>query len=369
MLGLQYSSGFQKGKHFLIQLDHNDLVQELEQGSSVTIKGLPDDEAVLCTDTATYSIRQVNTSNSLLLCQPGSDTWQVHDDLGFTIELTPCPARTQRLDILLSSTLYTGPENEQAFQSLPRPTFTEAASTPRLYQWHDLVSVVQASNAQLQAALDDLNAFVLDGYYRKIETGYVHRLLDSMATNATIHGVSLRAATLDQLFDCLDQDFDTVPTPVRLAFLKTFVMDIDSSTLSLDPLKVTRFLGLTLLEGERGKEWLLDDFMGTWEQLTQLIMDERPDLATLRGLFYTTQRQVLQQPQVYITYLPRHELPSDPAERFTRLFAVKAQWSQEDMFPFLDDLARDAKQRDAFLLKFTRTQKLAGSVVYGSRIK
>lgn len=110
--------------------------------------------------------------------------------------------------------------------------------------------------------------------------------------------------------------------------------------------------------------------METWGKLTRLVLEnENPSLTSLEGLYYTTERYILQQPQVYITYLPLSELPTDPAERFTRLFTEKPQWTAQDIYPFVNDLARDDKQRDGLMLKFTRVQKLGNTTVYGSRIK
>lgn len=110
--------------------------------------------------------------------------------------------------------------------------------------------------------------------------------------------------------------------------------------------------------------------METWGRLTQLVLDIRvPTLTSLQGLYYTTERHVLQKPQLFITYLPLSSLPTDPAERFTRLFSEKPQWTAHDIYPFINDLARDDKQRDGLMLKFTRMQKLGNITVYGSRIK
>jgi sister chromatid cohesion protein DCC1 len=70
-----------------------------------------------------------------------------------------------------------------------------------------------------------------------------------------------------------------------------------------------------------------------------------------------------------ISYFPLSELPADPAARFSQLFLEQKQWAPEDIMPFIEDLAPDKKKLDALLLKFTRSQKQDGRVVYGSRIK
>ncbi|CAO3583264.1 unnamed protein product [Absidia cylindrospora] len=293
-----------------------------------------------------------------------TEEWQVYDDLSSTIELLPCKARIGRLNTLFANTLYSGPENESTLDQQLSTT-----SPPTFYTFDQLLSIVQASQVELERALVDMNTFVLDNYHRCIDTAYLHQMLDGLATNATILGYDVRALSLEEAHACLDQDFATVPDPVRLAFLQAFMTDMTSSSLCLDNFKVARFLGSIVLEMEKGREWKLHDFMETWVKLTRLVLDMRPTLSVLEGLYYTTERQVLQQPQLYISYFPVSELPTDPAERFTRLFMEKSQWTANDIYPYINDLARDEKHRDALLLKFTRVQKVGNRSVYGSRIK
>jgi sister chromatid cohesion protein DCC1 len=70
---------------------------------------------VLCTESKTFIVRQVNTSNSLILTNkdPISDQHIVHDDISSTIELLPCVARLGRIDELLRDSSYSGHENER----------------------------------------------------------------------------------------------------------------------------------------------------------------------------------------------------------------------------------------------------------------
>jgi sister chromatid cohesion protein DCC1 len=55
-----------------------------------------------------------------------------------------------------------------------------------------------------------------------------------------------------------------------------------------------------------------------------------------------------------LQWFPRTDLPSDPLRRFNDLFLVRPKWKAEDMEPFLEDIAVDKKEREKFLLKFTR---------------
>ncbi|CAO3652725.1 unnamed protein product [Cunninghamella blakesleeana] len=355
---LIYSSTFKKDSFKLIELGTDELLKEFEFGNRITRN-----EAVLCTSVSTYAVRQVYTSNSyLLLNKEKENQYQVEDDVSNTIELIVTPPRITRLNTLLANTFYTGPENESLL-------FSSSNTELKLYTFDDLLSIVQASQAELLKALRDLNCFVLNGYYRRISSPYLHQMLDGLSTNATISNINVRSMTLKEAYSCLDHDFADVPNAVRESFLQTFVKDMNQPLLCLDDYKVGRFLGTIILESEKGREWKIEDFEDYWERLIKIVLDIKPDISILKGLYYTTERQVIQKNQLYITYFPVYELPTEPSERFTRLFSEKSRWSPDDIFPYVDDIARDEKHRDALLLKFTRLQKLGNKSFYGSRIK
>jgi sister chromatid cohesion protein DCC1 len=68
-----------------------------------------------------------------------------------------------------------------------------------------------------------------------------------------------------------------------------------------------------------------------------------------------------------LTYFPASTLPTDPGARFGALFAVRAKWSANDIEPFLSDIAVNGKERDKLLLKFCRTVREDGKVLYTAR--
>lgn len=97
------------------------------------IRGHASDAAVLVTPTETFSLRGVQNSNSLCLCQTtteGKADWYRQGQLGDgeggkdggmviegvlheTLEVLPAAAKTERLEGLLRGADYTGEENEK----------------------------------------------------------------------------------------------------------------------------------------------------------------------------------------------------------------------------------------------------------------
>jgi sister chromatid cohesion protein DCC1 len=139
------------------------------------IRGDETDDAVLCTDSETYNIREVQVSNSLLLAKgtgpsaPINDHQQQHDDLSeqqqqqYTFEVHTCFSsylelqhtrpKLERLRDLLMQAPYTG--------SLDQDIKIQRSGL--LCGKEDLLERVQCSEDQLGAALENLGAVLLDG--------------------------------------------------------------------------------------------------------------------------------------------------------------------------------------------------------------
>ena len=81
--------------------------------NSLVIKGQPNEDAVLCTDTKTYTVRSVVLSNSMLVVTPPTDTPDgserdvvIRDQIHDVLELVPSLPRLQKLDGLLRGREY-----------------------------------------------------------------------------------------------------------------------------------------------------------------------------------------------------------------------------------------------------------------------
>ncbi|KAL0092998.1 sister chromatid cohesion protein Dcc1 [Phycomyces blakesleeanus] len=249
---LTYGNTFEKNTFSVIELHSEDLVRAFESGN-ITIKGLAEEEAVLCTDAATYIVRQVNTSNSMLLALPESNNViSVVDDLSSSIELIPCIARLQRIDSLLRDTSYAGHHRES---SLTDKTF---------YTFNDLLSLVQASEAELRRGLEERYVFELNGYCRIVDQSHLHRLIDVLVTYCVLQDIDVKAIPVDIAKQMIqegvrqDEEYATgqIPDQVVLACLRSFAADpkfgLDKdSVVCLDENKVCSFLGRFILESEK----------------------------------------------------------------------------------------------------------------------
>ncbi|KAI9486736.1 MAG: sister chromatid cohesion protein Dcc1 [Benjaminiella poitrasii] len=248
---IAYKDKFEKNAYSLIELDTKELQDAFELGNDIIIKGLADDEAILCTESKTFIIRQVNTSNSLLLVSHDQvvNQYTVCDDLSNTIELKPCLARLNRIDELLSESLYSGSKTEN-----------EIIKTKTLYSYHDLLSIVQASENELLEGLEKRGAFQYEGHFRLFERNYLFRLFDSLVTNAILHGYNFGKMTLKEAKTCIREEMSAVDDEevlqdhILTACINSFVSDTveqDFETIRFDEEKICRFLGEWLLNNPR----------------------------------------------------------------------------------------------------------------------
>lgn len=225
---------------------------------------------------------------------------------------------------------------------------------------------MQASERELLEGLKKRGAFEHEGYFRVLDKGYLFQLFDSLLTNVLVHGYDITRVTMEQAKSCIQEEMETItddntiiPDNVLEACVDRFMTNNE-----FDEEKICRFLGEWLLTNPTNKRWLLEDFMEVWKKLGQDIFI--PKLDYIAGLYIMHENTKQER---FIQYFSVNELPTDPAQRFSALFAEKPLWRSEEIMAFIQDLAPTKKGIDSLLLKFARTHREKNLVLYGSRIK
>ena len=92
------------------------------QDFSLTIKGGPEDDAVLCTSDRTYNIRSVTLSNSILVVSSIphiEDQVVIQDSLNELLELVPSVPKLHRMNVLLQEHVWEeGHEEDDRFRAV-----------------------------------------------------------------------------------------------------------------------------------------------------------------------------------------------------------------------------------------------------------
>ncbi|PWY99178.1 hypothetical protein BCV70DRAFT_201385 [Testicularia cyperi] len=346
----------------------------------LTIKGRYDDQAVLTTDTQTFALRSVSQSNSLLLCNIAADPSSTSSSSGSapvlllksnvtdTLELHPVVPRLERLVGLLRASRYEGED------AVPQPGM-------RMYTLKQVRSIVQASPVELDRGMDQHHIVQLDGYVRQISPAHVEAILQATIAWLDLNAYLAERVPLRETLDALHSTHGLrrdVVSPVLSRFFGQPVKGDESKSkntdsakdadvdvvVSIDVEKVVKFMGVQQLRSTARIPTSLSQFLDAWQKAC--LSETFSSVATLSLLEgqhilhpapTPTQNLYPSPSSVQIQYYSAAELPTEPAPRFQDLFLTRPSWLAQHLHPFIQDLALDAKKKDALLLKFCRSSK------------
>ncbi|KAH9924475.1 uncharacterized protein B0H18DRAFT_1119996 [Fomitopsis serialis] len=304
-----------------------------DESSSWSIKGNPDEDAVLCTADKTHTIRSIALSNSVIVATAGdredtstdeasySTSVEVRNQLNEILELVPSVPRLHKLHVLLRGKEYDeGQEGDDDMHMDESEKFT----------YEEARATLQASDTELDQGLKKRRVLILNGELRPISPTYLNAILELLLTRLVSLSLPHDSASIDALCCALQDGYDVRKYVCKqwctdkTAVVRKSVGDTFESEVSVD-----------LLSGK-----------------------------------YLTQTDVLKEPPIVVLiYFPCFQLPIDPAARFTDLFLTRPRWKADEIPPFLADIVVDAKERDKFLLKYTRAITDAEAIRYSARAK
>lgn len=277
---LVYAADFDANEIELLELP-DDLLQRAREGEELIFKGAPDEEAVLCTSDATYLLKRVETSNTLLLMRGASgvinDRREDEDEADEqdatrtnatpSVETTgkrrrvsdasaggpvtpvtePRPARTVSAfaanedgqpDLIAHAQAeshlelqLTEPRLERAWRLLSAPPHAFAGTDgdddddveiERGLTEEAILDMARASKKETLDALEAGPAFLdpATNRWRGVDEGYLDHLLDVLCVVAEAKGWPLNAVPLDDACDALF--IDGFPRPLTAYALARF---------------------------------------------------------------------------------------------------------------------------------------------------
>ncbi|KAH9910634.1 sister chromatid cohesion protein Dcc1 [Fomitopsis serialis] len=345
-----------------------------DESSSWSIKGNPDEDAVLCTANKTYTIRSIVLSNSVIVATAGvgedtstdetphSTSVEVRDQLNEILELVPSVPRLHKLDVLLR-----GKEYDEGQEGDGDMYMDESEVGKRKFTYEKARAMLQASDAELDQGLKKRRVLILNGELRPISPTYLNAILELLLTHLVSLSLPHDSASMDALCCALQDGYD-VRKDVCKQVMAWFGNIIDGEW-CMDKTAVVREIGLGLLRPYREESIPLDEFLTKWRKSVGDTFESEVSVDLLSGN-YLTQTDVLKEPPIVVlTYFPSSQLPIDPAARFTDLFLTRPRWKADEISPFLADIVVDAKERDKFLLKYTRAITDAEGIWYTARAK
>ncbi|XP_040586500.1 sister chromatid cohesion protein DCC1 isoform X1 [Mesocricetus auratus] len=355
------TSGAAAGDFCLLELEPA-LCQQLEAGHSFVIRGDKDEQAVLCSQDKTYDLKIADTSNMLLVI-PGCKTAEqlkregtqgniVHTEIfGFSNnywELRRCRPKLKKLKKLLMENTYEGPDSHK-----------EEDPSRSKYTTEDLLDQIQASEEEIMAQLQVLNACEIGGYWRILEFDYEIQLLNHVTQLVDSESWSFSKVPLNV---CLQELGPLQPEEMIEHCLKCYgkkYVEEDEVYFELDADKICRVTAEMLLQN--AVKFNLDEFQEVWQQSVPEGMTTCLD--QLKGLALVDRNS---RPEI-IFLLKVDDLPEGTQERFNSLFSLREKWTEEDIAPYIRDLCGEKQSIGVLLTKFCRSSVQNGVKVYNSR--
>ncbi|GFW80166.1 sister chromatid cohesion protein DCC1 [Trichonephila clavipes] len=333
----------------------------ITEGQVLTIRGDPEDSAVICNKTTTFELKEAETSNSLLLmpemfwpdqCK-GGEMKVVNQTVAGIFhkyyELRAYKPSFRKLRALLERCPYQGKEYEDF-------------ATQVKFTFEMLLDSIQASEEELKAEIVNMQACILDGFVRVLDFDYKFNVFSSILNVIESRSMPLDKISKDPVIEALE---DLEPKDIIDNCFSWFTEDTgttDESGCKLYALRedsVCKLYAEVLLRSSG--RFHLQDFLESWQKSVPEGM--KCDLKQLRGLALT---DLTSKPEV-IFHFPCENMPENIKERFEILFKMKEKWEYDEIVPYLDDRTYPGQDVKALLIKYTRESTKDGKKMYGSK--
>lgn len=344
----------------LLQLDENLLKQFAENGT-VFIKGSDSENAVICTETATYDVLEIETSNSLLLMKElkfnddlkdntskSTSNTTIHSIFYDYLELIHSKPHLQKLQSLLDKSVYKGPEHENEID------------TSDLYTYNDILNSVQASKKELDDTLNGMQIVTMSNKIRKLDFEYHFRTLSYMLKLIEENSWALDEIDFEETIQSLD---DFIPTEVLICLLELYTEKskvIDGLQLyRYKQYDVCKFFARVLLHNA-GK-FNFQEFLQAWQESVPEGMTTA--LEMLEGIAIIDKTSI---PNVIYAF-EEEKLPENINERFEVLFHAKEKWTVPEITPYIQKMTTEKTDVNAILAKYARASTSKGVKYYSSK--
>ncbi|KAF5294091.1 hypothetical protein FQR65_LT10915 [Abscondita terminalis] len=347
----------------LLQLDEG-LINQFAKDGTVHIKGDDNENAVLCTETATFDVLETETSNSLLLVEQlkfknsikDSENKKtisnvtIHSIFYDYLELVASKPRLQKLHELLDKSIYKGPEHENEIDDSD------------LFTYNDILDRIQASKKELDNVLSGMHILTMNDKIRKLDFEYHFRILSYMLKLIEENSWALDEIDYEETLESLSQ---FIPREVVACLFEIYAEDskiIDGIQLyRYKETDVCRFFARVLLYNA-GK-FNFQEFLQAWQESVPEGMTT--DLEMLQGISIINQTSI---PNVIYAF-EEEKLPENVNERFEVLFHAKEKWTVPEITPYIQKMTTDKADVNAILAKHARASTVDGVKYYSSKHK
>uniref|UniRef100_A0A8R1HK61 Sister chromatid cohesion protein DCC1 n=1 Tax=Caenorhabditis japonica TaxID=281687 RepID=A0A8R1HK61_CAEJA len=343
----EYSATSSSSDFMLLSVDES-VIDAFHVDQSLTIRGETTDDAVLCTETATFPIKMIESSSSMLLMhrvleppespteEPNFEVKMIDGKCFSTAEL--CPP----LDVLnigrLKDLLR---EQELRWDWKDR----EVEEKVKGYRLEELLDTVQMSRAEVKTALKDLPVVKFpSGKYRFLSHKFRGEMLGRIVEKIDDEAISIGELTFTRLRANLPEN---VPDDVIRWFLNSRCDTSSEGQFTLPTHNLIRDLAVVILFGTQ--KMPLQNFRELLFKILPFgVADDANSLETiLEGVADISDAPFGK----LISYLAPEDLPDTCKERMLYLFEHRKLWSMENLRPYFGDLYKSKVAFDKYVVQ------------------
>jgi len=354
---IEFGHEIDTSQYRLLELNA-DLLQQIEAGAELFIRGEEDESVVVCTKDVTYDIKLCQTSNQLLL---------VPD------EITPKDSKndveTMKTTIVKRAQNYLEPKLilpriDKLYSLLPTVSIERLEDQSSIddvgLTTDELLEKIQASERQLFDALNHACAIKLKSKWKIIKE--LDAIVLEIAKVITEESLDINAIGISQLTHTINSAEMLYPDYAILHALKQIGERVSPTSFSINCEKLATLVGRHLLRrcGPRGS--LLDDFMIAWEGT--MPNDQCCKLSELLTSAYYSEEKG----GTSLVFLDPLTLPNEPLRLFERLFRIKKKWTEEELFALTKRITPPNKKSSVIIQKYCRAVTDRGKKLYTIQI-
>jgi len=333
-----------------------DILEYINSGETLYVKGGETENIVICSNDATFELKEAETSNSLLVmpslleasvvetCNGRKLKSQlVHGIYHTYYEMKPTKPKLQALRRILARHPYKGKSHVTDVDKNSGLSFSE------------LKRIIQASETELLNQINELHTVKIDGKWRLMDMGLLYSWVTYLDSILREKQLPLDEVTAEEVEDWMGL-FEIKQVNVKCI---SMFMGEDRDNLKWNCAAVSRLFALYLLPELRAFD--SKDFFAAWQESVPLGVATCED--HLRGVALVDYDCT---PSL-VKYLPEFELPEEVNERLDALFRTRPKWTLEDISPYLKPLTDGTSNVAALLTKFARSSTVNGQKYYSSK--
>ncbi|EFC37172.1 predicted protein [Naegleria gruberi] len=305
------------------------------------IKGENNSPAFLCTDSNSFEITRVDTSNTVLILDPSSG--EIHGRVSCTYEITPSVVKLKE-DIEKILPYY--PKNGiSESETITGNVKFRSENKKEALTLEELESCIKASRNEILNCLTyECHAICNDRTNRwylldqKLFFQIYELLLLMLAETSFSTKLALDRENVKKE---LGGEYDHLLLEHCLDLLSS--QPSFNSTVELDINKICIFNAISLFNTHN--KWRLKDFQNTWDEsmnsFQQALNYRNPDISLLISQGYCVlveEEKNLSKENTMIHFLDRRDLPSQYKERLTRMFKCKPKWTFNEILIYFSEL-------------------------------